>query len=51
MTTQYESHGNWIVGLKRLVDLTEKASDQQKREIIAYQFQKHADRSYNKCGW
>lgn len=25
MTTQYESHGNWIVGLKRLVDLTEKA--------------------------
>ncbi|OAD02474.1 hypothetical protein MUCCIDRAFT_164403 [Mucor lusitanicus CBS 277.49] len=26
MTTQYESHGNWIVGLKRLVDLTEKAS-------------------------
>ncbi|KAG2208177.1 hypothetical protein INT46_005852 [Mucor plumbeus] len=26
MTTQYESHGNWIIGLKRLVDLTEKAS-------------------------
>ncbi|KAI9476479.1 MAG: hypothetical protein EXX96DRAFT_577318 [Benjaminiella poitrasii] len=25
MTTQYESHGNWIVGLKRLIDLTEKA--------------------------
>ncbi|CAO3656495.1 unnamed protein product [Mucor hiemalis] len=26
MTTEYERHGNWITGIKRLVDLTEKAS-------------------------
>ncbi|KAI8075935.1 uncharacterized protein B0P05DRAFT_588352 [Gilbertella persicaria] len=26
MTTHYQKHGNWIVGLKRLVDLTEKAN-------------------------
>jgi hypothetical protein len=26
MTTEYEKHGNWITGLKRLIDLTEKAS-------------------------
>ncbi|KAI8643131.1 hypothetical protein BD408DRAFT_442835 [Parasitella parasitica] len=26
MTTQYENHGNWLVGLRRLIDLTEKAS-------------------------
>jgi hypothetical protein len=26
MTTEYERHGVWIVGLKRLIDLTEKAS-------------------------
>ncbi|KAI8370087.1 hypothetical protein EDC96DRAFT_101698 [Choanephora cucurbitarum] len=25
MTTAYDKHGNWIVGLKRLIDLTEKA--------------------------
>lgn len=26
MTTQYDAHGNWILGLKRLIDLTEKAA-------------------------
>ncbi|GAA5806921.1 hypothetical protein MFLAVUS_000270 [Mucor flavus] len=26
MTTEYDKHGNWITGLKRLIDLTEKAS-------------------------
>ncbi|KAI9353936.1 hypothetical protein BD770DRAFT_392755 [Pilaira anomala] len=26
MTTEYDRHGNWITGLKRLIDLTEKAT-------------------------
>ncbi|KAI7901127.1 uncharacterized protein BX663DRAFT_515036 [Cokeromyces recurvatus] len=26
MTAHYENHGSWILGLKRLIDLTEKAS-------------------------
>lgn len=28
MTTEYGNHGNWITGLKRLIDLVEKASGQ-----------------------
>ncbi|KAJ8663832.1 hypothetical protein O0I10_000106 [Lichtheimia ornata] len=26
MTTEYDKHGNWLIGLKRLVDLAQKAS-------------------------
>jgi hypothetical protein len=25
MTTEYERHGSWLLGLKRLIDLSEKA--------------------------